>query len=415
MRQRRPAARRARVVLALVLTCVGAATLVPGAAALAFADTPCIPTPGVPLQCPSAVVEAEYSIKLEAKTGGGAGPPYSYVLLSGAVPDGMTLRSDGLISGRPTTAGTSTFWLELRDRDDSCRSGSTNHCAQREFAIRVDPRVLVTTGQAAPATIGAAYEQQLVAVMKSSPTATAPPPQELAWSVVSGQLPPGLTLDAAKGLVSGVPTGEGSYSFVVRAALPDGRADTQGLSISVRQPLAVRPSASPPAIRAEVGVQMRQALSATGGAGTYAWSVSDGALPPGVALTAGGVLIGTPRAAGSFRAAIAVSDGEGRSASLALTVAVAPRLRVETAALPVARVGRPYRVGLRSSGGVSPIRWSVAQGPLPRGVRFDRGTATLTGVPQRPGRFRVTVRVTDRLGVVATRTYLLIVAAPTTR
>jgi hypothetical protein len=386
--------------------CVAAATLVSGASALAFADTPCVPVPGVPLQCPSGVVDSEYSIKLEAKTGGGAGPPYSYVLLSGAVPDGITLRSDGLISGRPTSAGTSTFWLELRDRDDSCRSGSTNHCAQREFAIRIDPRVLVTTGSAAPATLGVAYEQQLVAVMKSSPTTTSPTPSELAWSVVSGQLPPGLTLDAAKGLVSGVPSSEGSFTFVLRAALPDGRADTQGLSISVRQPLAVRPPGSPPPLMAEVGVQVRETFSATGGTGSYVWSLGAGALPPGVTLTTGGVLIGTPRASGTFRATIAVTDTEGRAASVDLTAVVAPRLTVATSALRAARVGRAYRATLKASGGVGPLAWNVVAGQLPRGLRLMR-TGELGGVPRASGVYRITVRATDRLGVVASRRLVL--------
>lgn len=37
------------------------------------------------------------------------------------------------------------------------------------------------------------------------------------WSVTSGSLPPGLTLDPASGVVSGIPTSLGTYSFNLTA------------------------------------------------------------------------------------------------------------------------------------------------------------------------------------------------------
>ena len=98
---------------------------------------------------------------------------------------------------------------------------------------------------------------------------------------MSGQLPPGLTLGATDGVISGTPTTEGSYPFIVRAALADGRADTKALQIDVRAPVTIAPQT---ARRSEIGVPFQLALVATGGSGTYTWTLSSGTLPAGVTL-----------------------------------------------------------------------------------------------------------------------------------
>jgi hypothetical protein len=58
----------------------------------------------------------------------------------------------------------------------------------------------------------------------------------------------------------------------VRAALADGRADTKGLTINVRRPLAIAPSSPLTANAAltawEVGVPFSSKLVASGGTGT---------------------------------------------------------------------------------------------------------------------------------------------------
>ena len=56
-------------------------------------------------------------------------------------------------------------------------------------------------------------------------------------------------------------------------------------------------SGSPPA--GEVGAAYSFQFTATGGSGTYAWSVVAGALPPGLTLSAAGLLSGTPTVAGT--------------------------------------------------------------------------------------------------------------------
>ena len=95
---------------------------------------------------------------------------------------------------------------------------------------------------------------------------------------------------------------------------------------------------------------------------------------------------------------------------------VAAKLAVVRQPLPQGKVGKNYRARLRTTGGVAPVSWRIATGPLPRGIRLDRTTGVLAGKPTKAGRYRITVEATDELGVKTTRSFTLIVrAAPAKR
>lgn len=394
---------------------------VSAAAALRFTDSSCSEPGGASVRvCPGGVLGSAYAFKLEGD--GGNGPPYTFILKGGSLPPGLSLSNTGLISGTPTHAGTSTFGVELQDTPGKepglpnwCVTRNT--CAWREFSISVEPRVLVTTESAGPGTIASPYTLNLTAVMKSGPDATSPPSSPLTWTLVQGQLPAGLTLNSGTGVISGTPTAEGSSSFVVRAALVDGRADTKGLTINVRQPLAIqasKPFASTSAGALtlwEVSVPFSAKLIPSGGAGTYTFTLQAGTLPTGLALAADGTVSGTPKAAGIFRATIRLADTEGRTLDYAANFGVAQKLAISTLLLRPGKVGRLYRAKLATTGGLPPKKWRVASGPLPRGIRLDRTLGVLSGTPTRPGRYRVTFEAVDALGVKASKTLVINVLA----
>ncbi len=81
----------------------------------------------------------------------------------------------------------------------------------------------------------------------------------------------------------------------------------------------VTPSPLPDAQR---GQAYSQALTATGGIGTYAWSVTGGALPAGLSLSPAGVISGTPTVAGVFNFTAQVTSGP-KTASQAYQLTVA--------------------------------------------------------------------------------------------
>jgi Leucine-rich repeat (LRR) protein len=140
------------------------------------------------------------------------------------------------------------------------------------------------------------------------------------WSVVSGSLPPGLNLTASSGLILGTPVGLGS-TFIVQVASGDGQIDTQQLTIDVYDVLSVTTMSLP---AGATGFAYGEALTATGGDGSYIWSVTVGSLPTGLSLVdSTGIISGTPSAEGSDTFTVQVASGDGQTASQRLSIAVA--------------------------------------------------------------------------------------------
>jgi hypothetical protein len=358
--------------LVVLMAAVGATV----AHALAFDDgSPCPRPSGPVFVCPSGTVGGSYSVTLKSYGGCGPALPYQYRLLAGGLPTGLSLSSSGVISGTPTTAGTYEFYLELSDQNPPSQAWCIPNTAQQPFRITIDARVIVRTESAPGGTVGAPYNLPLQAQMMTGPNQFAAPSSPLTWSV-TGQVPPGLALDAATGVLSGTPTTEGSFLATYKAALADGRSDTKSLQIVVRQPLKI--TAAPPLATSpvptlwEVGVPFSAKLTPSGGSATYTFALGSGTLPTGLVLGPDGTISGTPRAAGVFRAVVKLSDTEGRTLDYAANFGVAARLSVSTLLLKPGKVGKLYRARVASTGGVLPKAWRITAGKLPKGVRFDR-------------------------------------------
>ena len=408
---RRPLPALLLLLFALLLGATISFGMASAAPAASFNDSAPCPHPGSgdpALVCPGGEVGKPYALQL---TGVGGCDLYWWENPQGALPPGLTLTSSGLISGTPTTAGIARFWIIIHDLLPG--QGGNVWCAgdnksEREHIIEIQPGLVVTTAAAPGATTGSTYSLTLAAAMQTAPGSTAPLTSTATWSV-DGQLPPGLGLDGATGVISGAPTTDGNYSFVVRASLPDGRSATKALSIEVKTALAlVQPEEIP---ASEVGVPVSITLGATGGTPPYTWTLSEGDLPPGVALTAAGVISGRPLLPGSFRFTASVADAGGQSLGYSGLLVVAPRLAIATARLQPGRIGKTYRAKLLTTGGIAPTLWFVTRGPLPRGVKLDRRLGVLSGVPRRAGRYKLRLQVRDTLGVRSTKSYLIIVKA----
>jgi large repetitive protein len=407
-----------RLKLALIVVGVVAAIAATGASGADFDvdGGPCRETPGekLLLRCPTGHVGVPYEVELESEEGSGCEPYDWFEVVNGALPVGLSMSRDGVISGVPTGAGLSRFWVW--NHDLTAAQGGPSWCeredrSEREFSIPIDPGLAIVNASVKPATVGEPYTETLAAKQVVSLDPLDGPDVEAMWSLESGALPPGTTLSTS-GVLSGTPTSEGSYEFVVKAQ-NGSPADTETYTLTVRQPVSVvSPLGSTRRPSSEVGVRFGKTFTATGGSGAYTWALASGALPPGVALdTTRGTIAGSPEAAGSFAFALMATDSEGRAANASAALIVAPRLSIKTLRLKKAKLARPYRAKLATGGGVQPLKWKVVRGRFPRGVRFSPKVGTIAGIPRRTGSFRVTLEARDALGAKSRKTFVLRVVA----
>ena len=151
--------------------------------------------------------------------GGNAGATYNHTLVaaggipgyvwslnpgSSPLPVGISLNPSGVISGTPTTVGTTTITVRVTDS-----SGGT---ATGQLSLTISPAgvvpISITSLSPLPAgTVGTVYSMTLAA---SGGTGA------LSWSVSSGALPIGVTLSLSTGQISGTPTTQGTSTFTIR-------------------------------------------------------------------------------------------------------------------------------------------------------------------------------------------------------
>jgi hypothetical protein len=229
------------------------------------------------------------------------------------------------------------------------------------------------------------------------------------YRLLNGLLPPGLSL-GADGVLSGIPTHAGSWSFWVELSDEDPPSASWCRPTKSEREFAIQVGA--PA--AEEGRPYALVLGASGDA-PHAWAISAGQLPLGLALdSASGAITGTPEAAGSFPLTVSVVDSKGGTGTFAFTINVSPRLALATTALPIARVARPYGARVRTTGGVGPVTLRVVSGRFPVGIRLLVNTGRIRGTARKVGMYRITIEAKDALGVSARLTFVLAVRRPKT-
>ena len=163
---------------------------------------------------PGATVGTPYNLNFALDVVGGIAP-FAWSIAGGALPAGIALNSTtGALSGTPTTAGTFTFTVSVTG------GGQT---ATQSLTITVAP--IITTATLPNATVGTPYSQTLTA--GGSGTFT--------WSVSTGALPGGITLNSTTGALSGTPSAPGAFTFTVSVA-GGGQTATQSFTITVGVP-----------------------------------------------------------------------------------------------------------------------------------------------------------------------------------
>jgi hypothetical protein len=148
---------------------------------------------------PGGIAGTAYNASLAA-TGGVA--PYTWSGGSG-LPAGLSLSAAGAISGTPTTAGSYNVTVKVTDAA-AYQATAVVALVIAAAGCQSCGGLGITTASVPAGIVGSAYSATLAASGGASP---------YTWSISAGQLPPGLSLASATGVISGAPSSAASYSF----------------------------------------------------------------------------------------------------------------------------------------------------------------------------------------------------------
>jgi predicted outer membrane repeat protein len=360
-----------------------------------------------PTPLPNGTVGTVYNLTFAAA---GGTPGYSnwQATVPAQLPPGLSIvPATGQLTGNPNTPGTYNFTVQVQD--------SLAATTTKAFQLTITPQLTITTATPLTGgTVGTVYPGVTFA-------ATGGTPPYVTWAVTVGTLPPGLTLNAGTGALTGTPnTAIGSpFSFTIQVTDNVGGTATKAFTLAVAAPALTITTATPLPAGTVGTAYSGVTFAATGGTPPYVnWAVTVGSLPPGLALApTTGVLSGTPNTtAGSpFSFTIQVTDNVGGTATKAFTLAVnGTGLAITTATpLPAGTVGTAYSgVTFAATGGTPPyVNWAVTVGSLPPGLSLAATTGVLSGTPNTTtgSPFSFTIQVTDNVGGTATKAFTLAV------
>lgn len=251
-----------------------------------------------------ATTGTAYTATLAASGGGSM----TWTLSAGSLPSGITLSSNGVVSGTPNNPGSYTFTVRV---DGGGRSATK----QLQLVVREK----LSASAPADRTWEVGRPLQIVIDAKGGTPG-------YSWKL-SGALPAktGFVGDKGNGSTSflqGVPAEAGTFPLVLTVT------DAAGVSTDVTVTLVVAPKltiATTRVGRARVGQRYRLSLVLSGGVGDAKWMLAAGSLPAGLKLSERGVLSGKALRAGQFRFTVVVMDSLGAKSAMTYTLRIARR------------------------------------------------------------------------------------------
>jgi hypothetical protein len=251
-----------------------------------------------PATLPQAIVGQAYSYDLKPMLSVSGDPAFNgsgvtWSVVSGSLPAGLSLTSDGVIGGTPTAAGNVAIIARASYR--GVNGQQTYQVVSLHITVSLNPATLPQ------AIVGQAYSQDLKSMLSVSgdPAFNG---SGVTWSVVSGSLPAGLSL-TSNGVIGGAPTAAGNGAIIARASYRgvNGQQTYQVASIAISVVLDNDNETLDEGAGLNLDLRNTLHIQDPASNGTVAvWAVTSGNVPPGLVLGANGVLSGVPSQNGNF-------------------------------------------------------------------------------------------------------------------
>lgn len=277
---------------------------------------------------------------------------------------GLTATASGttlVLQGTPTSSG--TFNVSATANGPS---GTT--AATLNTTVTINPLLPpVWSDQSVSTTfvVGTAYSDAVAA--SNSPT----------YSVTSGALPTGISLNTSTGAITGTPTTKQVFSFSLKAANTDGNVTTSTFSGTTSAPPVWIDQTLADIYQ---GRDYSDGVSATDpiSSSPTQYTITAGTLPTGLALNANtGAVTGITYSSGTYSFSITATNADGNiTKAFSGTIVLAPYW-TDNLLSPFIK-GVDYLNGVTAAN--SPT-YSVSVGTLPAGITLNTGTGALTGIP----------------------------------
>jgi hypothetical protein len=223
-------------------------------------------------------------------------------------------------------------------------------------------------------------------------------------------LPSWATLNATTGIISGTPSNTTGAPFSISITAGNGVNPnaTQNFTLNV-QPTSYPPTitSEPPSVVATVGIPYSFTCTAVGFPAP-AFSISSGALPPGLNLSSNGVLSGTPTTAGVYTGTITAANGVGFAASQSFAITVQPANSppvITNGPPPPGTAGGSYSFTFTAVGVPAP---TFSSGALPPGLTLSSG-GILSGTATTAGEYPISIQASNGVPPNAVQTSTFIV------
>ena len=352
-----------------------------------------------PSTLPHAAFGAAYS---QTVTASGGIAPYSYSVTSGTLPQGLSISTAGVLSGAPTEVGTFNIAITATD----AATGTGPFTGTQTYALIVDQ--VLPVANAVTATVAAnstANGITLAIAGGAADSVGVASPAAHGTATASGTT---IAYTPAAGY-------SGTDSFTYTATNAAGTSPAATVTVTVTAPTLIVSPATGALAGATMGTRYSQAVSGSGGTAPYAYAVTLGALPAGLALDATGNISGTPTATGSFGFTVTATDAYGATGSATYSLAVramaAFTFTPQSGSLGDAMAGEDYRQQITATGGAAPLLYRIGSGTLPDGIVLNVSTGELTGPLDAAshGNYTFTVVVEDNNGATGSATYSMTV------